>query len=202
MSFYVAERNWRATLQISARASRGLKLAALFFSRTDRRYQEPVSFKVSGTVDWQELRMGRESRGGGFGPFFGAVTLVALAALGWASLRRTAPRMGYPHRAEVLLGLMAYGLLTTVLFPEPWWARFVPLAWLIPLCAAWLACALRPSSLVRACVTLVVVLSILDAAIAACSVGFDAVRSAADINHKLERMLDDPEPVYLSRGTL
>jgi hypothetical protein len=183
-------------------AGRGLKLAALFFSRTDRRYQEPVSFKVPGTVDWQELRMGRDTRGGGFGPFFGAVTLVALAALGWASLRRTAPRMAHPHRAEVLLGLMAYGLLTTVLFPEPWWARFVPLAWLIPLCAAWLAYALRPSSLVRACVTLVVVLSILDAAIAACSLGFDAVRSAADINHKLERMLDDPEPVYLSRGTL
>ena len=45
-------------------------------------------------------------------------------------------------------------------------------------------------------------LSILNAAIAACSVGFDAVRSAADINRKLERMVDDPEPVYLSRGTL
>ena len=137
-------------------AGRGLKLASLFFSRTDRRYQEPVSFKLPGTLDWHELRMGRDTRGGGFGPFFGAVTLVAFAALVWASLRRTAPRIAYRHHAEVLLGLMAYGLLTTVLFPEPWWARFVPLAWVIPLCAAWLAYALRPSPLVGACVALVV----------------------------------------------
>ncbi|MGA8758159.1 MAG: hypothetical protein WB611_17860, partial [Stellaceae bacterium] len=183
-------------------AGRGWKLAALFFSRTDRRYQEPVSFKVPGTLDRQELRMGRDTRGGGFGPFFGAVTLVALAALAWAFIRRTTPRMVYRHRVEVLLGLMAYGLLTTVLFPEPWWARFVPLAWVIPLCAAWLAYALRPSPLVRACVALVVALSIVDAAIAARSATLDGVRNAADINQKLDRVVDDPEPVYLSRGTL
>jgi hypothetical protein len=30
----------------------------------------------------------------------------------------------------------------------------------------------------------------------------DGVRNAADISEKLERMLHDPETVYLSRGTL
>jgi len=182
-------------------AGRGRKLAALFFARTDR-YQGPVTFKVPGMVDWHELRMASDTRNGGFGPFFGAVTLVALAALAWASLRRTTPRLVYRHRLEVLLGLTAYGLLTTVLFPEPWWARFVPLAWVIPLGAAWLAYALQPSPLVRACITLVVALSILDAAIAASSAVLDGVRNAADISEKLERMLHDPETVYLSRGTL
>jgi hypothetical protein len=184
-----------------AAAGRGPKLAALFFARTDRS-QGPVSFKVPGTVDRHELLMGTETRGGGFGPFFGAVTLVALAALVWASVRRTTPRLVYRHRLEVLCGLTAYGLLTTVLFPEPWWARFVPFAWVIPLGAAWLAYALRPSPLVRGCVTLVVVLSVLDAAIAARCAVLDGVRGAADINQKLERMLQDPEPVYLSRGRL
>ena len=123
-------------------AGRGWKVAALFFARTDNS-EGPVSFKVPGTVDRHELHMGTDTRVGGFGPFFGAETLVALAALAWASVRRTTPRLIYRHRLEVLLGLTAYGLLTTVLFPEPWWARYVPLAWVIPLGAAWLAYALR-----------------------------------------------------------
>ena len=127
-------------------AGRERKLAALFFARTDRS-PGPVSFKVPGTVDRDELRMSIGTPKGGFGPFFGAVTLVALAALAWASVRRTTPRLIYRHRLEVLLGLTAYGLLTTVLFPEPWLARYVPLAWVIPLGAAWLAYALRPSPL-------------------------------------------------------
>ena len=182
-------------------AGRGQKLAALFFARTDMD-GGPVSFKVPGTLDWHELRMASDTRDGGFGPFFGAATLVALAVLAWAAVRRTTPRMVYRHRLEVLLGLTAYGVLTTVLFPEPWWARFVPPAWMIPLGAAWLAYALRPRPFVRACVTLVVALSIADAAIAAYSAGRDGVSGAADINQKLERMVHDPEPVYLSRGTL
>ena len=181
-------------------AGRGWKLAALFFARTSTLYPGPASFKVPGTVDRDELHMATDTRIGGFGPFFGAATLVGLAALAWASVRRTTPRLVYRHRLEVLLGLTAYGLLTTVIFPEPWWARFVPFASVIPLGAAWLAYALRPSPLVRACVTLVVALSILDAAIAARSAVLSGVRDAAGINQKLEGMLQNPEPVYLSRG--
>ena len=81
---------------------------------------------------WHELRMSTDTRNGGFGPFFGAATLVALAALAWATVRRTSSGTSNRHRIEVLLGLTAYGFVTTILFPEPWWARFVPLAWVIP----------------------------------------------------------------------
>jgi hypothetical protein len=181
-------------------AGRGWKLAALFFARTDRTY-DPVRFKVPGTFDRDELyNMHMDTPTGGFGPFFGAVTLVALAALAWASVRRTTLRLVYRHRLEVLLGLTAYGLLTTILFPEPWWARFVPFAWVIPLGAAGLAYALRPSPFVGACVTLVVVLSIFNAAIGARTAVLVGVREGADINQKLARMVHDPEPIYLSRG--
>ena len=182
-------------------AGRGWKLAALFFARTDR-IQEPISFKVPGTVDRHELRMGRDTRGGGFGPFFGAVTLVAVAALALGTVRRKKLRMIDLLRVEVLLGLMAYSLLTTALFPEPWWARFVPFAWMLPLCATWLAYTLLPSPLVLGCVTLMVALSIVDGAIAARSAVHDGLSNATDISQKLERMLHDPEPIYLSRGTL
>ena len=30
----------------------------------------------------------------------------------------------------------------------------------------------------------------------------DGLRNAADIKQKLERMVDDPRPIYLSRGTI
>jgi hypothetical protein len=180
-------------------AGRGWKLAALFFARTDKSY-DPVRFKVPGTFDRDELHnMYIDTRKGGFGPLFGAVTLVALAALAWASVR---PTLGfvYSHRLEVLLGLTAYGLLTTILFPDPWWARFVPFAWVIPFGAAGLADALRPSPFVGACVTLVVALSIFNAAIGARTAVLVGMRDGAEINQKLALMVGDPEPIYLSRG--
>ena len=140
------------------------KLAALFFARTDID-GGPVEFKVPGTLARHELRMSTDTRNGGFGPFFGAATLVALAALAWATLR---PTSSTPNRdrSEVLLGLTAYGVLATVLFPEPWWARFVPLAWLIPLGTVWLADTLRATLFVRSCAILCMALSTLNVAIA------------------------------------
>jgi hypothetical protein len=177
------------------------KLAALFFARTDMD-GGPVNFKVPGTLAWHELRMSTDTRNGGFGPFFGAATLAALAALGWATVRRTSAGTSNRHRIEVLLGLTAYGFVTTILFPEPWWARFVPLAWVIPIGAACLANTLRPSLLVRSCAILCMALSTLNAAIAGNSAVRDGVNNAADIKQKLERMVHDPGPVYLSRGTM
>ena len=93
-----------------------VKLAALFFARTDID-GGPVNFKVPGTFTRQELRMSTDTRNGGFGPFFGAATLVALAALGWATIRRTSSRTLDRHGIEVLLGLTAFGFVTTILFP-------------------------------------------------------------------------------------
>lgn len=177
------------------------KLAALFFARTDVD-GGPVNFKVPATLGWHELRMSSDTRNGGFGPFFGAATLVALAALGWATVRRARAGTSNRYRIEVLLGLTAYGFVTTILFPEPWWARFVPLAWVIPIGAVCLANTLRPSLLVRSCAILCMALSTLNAAIAGNSAVRDAASDAADIKQKLERMVHDPRPVYLSRGTI
>ena len=182
-------------------AARIPKLAALFFAQTDMD-GGPVKFKVPGTFAAHELRMATDTRNGGFGPFFGATTVVALAALVWAAARRTSSGTSNRHRIEVLLGLTAYGFVATILFPEPWWARFVPLAWVIPIGAVCLADTLQPSLFVRSCTVVCIALSALNAAIAGNSAVRDAVSSAADINQKLERMVSAPGPVYLSRGTL
>lgn len=182
-------------------AGRISKLAALFFAQTNMD-GGPVTFKVPGAVASHELRMATDTRNGGFGPFSGATTLAALAALAWATARRTRAGTSNRHRIEVLLGLTAYGFVATILFPEPWWARFVPLAWLIPIGAVCLADTLRASVFVRSCAILCMALSTLNAAIAGNSAVRDAVNSATDIDQKLERMVSAPGPVYLSRGTV
>ncbi len=179
-------------------AGRLPKLAALFFARTD--YGGPVSFKVPGTLAWHELRMSTDTRNGGFGPFFGAATLAAIAALGWAIIRRTSSRLSNHQLIEALLGLTVYGLITTILFPEPWWARFVPLAWVIPIAAVCLATTLRPDIFVRSCMILCMALSTANVAIAGNSAIRDGISYAVDIKQKLERMAHDPGPIYLSHG--
>jgi hypothetical protein len=182
-------------------AGRIPKLAALFFARTDID-GGPVRFKVPGTLASHELRMSNDIRNGGFGPFFGAATVVALAALLWATVRRTSSRFSNRQLIEVLLGLTVYGLMTTILFPEPWWARFVPLAWLIPIGAVCLADALRPTMFVRSCTIICMALSTLNVVIAGNSAVRDGVRNAADIKQQLDRMVRDQHPVYLSRGPI
>jgi hypothetical protein len=182
-------------------AGRGQKIAALIFARTDMD-GGPTQMKVPGTFGWHELRMSTDTRNGGFGPFFGAATLLGFAALGSALLAGARAPIIFNFRMEILLGLTAYGMLTTVFFAEPWWARFVPTAWMAPLAAGWLARELRPRVLLRACAIAVAALSLLNSAIAAYSAVRDGVDYANDIEEKLDRMTHDPGPVYLSRGTV
>ncbi len=183
-------------------AGRIPKLAALFFARTDID-GGPVTFKVPGTFGSDELRMSNDIRNGGFGPFFGAATVVALAALLWATVRRRCSRSSNRQLIEAMLGLTVYGLMTTILFPEPWWARFVPLAWVIPIAAVSLAGTMRPQDMfIQSCTIICMALSTLNVAIAAISAVRDGVRNAADIKQQLERMVRDQRPVYLSRGPI
>ena len=181
-------------------AGRATKLAALAFARTDRD-GGPVEWKAPGVFDRRELRMASDTRNGGFGPFFGAATVLAFGALGWALVNGRG-RGGFGYRRQALLGLTAYGLLTTMLFPEPWWARFVPLAWLATVSAAGLALELRPTAAVRACAVGVACFSLLNCAVAGWSAAVDGIAAGRDIEDKLDRMARDPNPVYLTRGTV
>ena len=182
------------------RAGLAVKLAALVFARTDGN-GGPVEWKVPGVFNRHELSMASDTRNGGFGPFFGAATLLAFGALGWALVKGRG-RGGFGYRRQVLFGLMAYGVLTTVLFPEPWWARFVPLAWLATVSAGWLALELRPGAGVRACAIGVAFFSLLNCAVAGWSAAVVGLASGRDIEDKLNRMAHDPKPVYLTRGTV
>jgi hypothetical protein len=182
-------------------AGRAAKIAALIFARTDMD-GGPTQLKLPGTFAWHEFRMASDTRNGGFGPLFGAAILLAFGALAWAFVSRARWSFKLDFRLEALLGLTAYGVVTTALFPEPWWARFVPLAWLTPLGASWIAWELRSTKLVGACAVGVAALLSVNSAVAGYDAVTDGLAYAHDIEQKLDRMAGDPNPVYLSRGTL
>jgi hypothetical protein len=182
-------------------AGRAKKLAALLFARTDMD-GGPVSWKIPGTFARPELRMATDTRDGGFGPFFGAGAVLAFGSLALALLFRTRPQSVLDFRLEALIGLAVFALVTTVLFPEPWWARFVPFAWVAPLAASLTACELRPTAIIKTSIVAVAALLVVNSVIAGYDAVRDAVASARDIELKLDRMSRAPGPIFLSRGTL
>ena len=178
------------------RAGCGRKLAALFFARTNVD-GGPVEYKIPGTWTSHELRMASDTRNGGFGPFFGIEMVLSAAAFTW-----TISRCLRLRHLELQWSLALTALLTTTLFPEPWWARFVPLAWVLPIAAILLAAAGRPGLVVNGLATLVFSLASINMAIAGYSSVADALNAAQDLREKARSMSLDAQPVYLSRGTL
>lgn len=94
--------------------------------------------KVPFTVSLSELRpyLAPETHIAGFGPLFGGVLLLAVVGVGlalsdrWVRTRR---------EALVLLGLTALVLVTVLVNPQAWWARYAPQLWLAPVAVAALA---------------------------------------------------------------
>jgi hypothetical protein len=77
-------------------------------------------------------------RFGGFGPFFGVVLALALAASGF---------IARGLRDDIAYCLVAAGvLLSIVANPEMWWARYVPQMWLLPVLIAAYAPRIRIAS--------------------------------------------------------
>jgi hypothetical protein len=128
-------------------------LAASVFARTEADPYPELKLPV---VVWpHELRsMGApDPRIGGFGPLFALELLVALLAAGLGVVRQRALAIRNPAF------VIAVGLaVISAAFPEPWWARFVPFFWAVPIFLA-LGTADR-SKLSTQCAALVVALAL------------------------------------------
>lgn len=104
------------------------------FSETHAGYSTLPHLKIPFTVSPEELRAagGVDVRLAGFGPFFSGSILLTLAAAILLFVRRK--ECG--PAARVLLFVAGALLVSVVLMPQNWWARYVPQFWLVPVCVA------------------------------------------------------------------
>jgi hypothetical protein len=175
-----------------AARSPAVKLVLSLTSESGDQYRAKFPWSVSrdevAAAGFYDVRLA------GFGPFFAAELLAALVALAAAARR-------FPVRQplDAALAVAAIALFASVvLFPEPWWARFVPQVWSVPLIVAVLMS--RSGWLPRGAAFLVVVL-------AACGCG----AAIAGLPHRFaeaavwDRLLEDlsgrrialiPDPVW------
>ncbi|WP_288903847.1 hypothetical protein [uncultured Sneathiella sp.] len=96
--------------------------------------EAPINVKIPGTFTLAEFKAPDfDTRRGGFGPLFSLALLTSL--LSFAVSRIAVFRQEITMSRRESGGIALFGiilLVITVLFPEPWWARYVPFLWLTP----------------------------------------------------------------------
>ncbi len=104
------------------------------FSETHSGYNAQPGLKLPFLVSPEELRAagGVDVRLAGFGPFFSGGVLLALGAATLMIVRRN--ECGATARG--LLFIAGALLVSVVLMPQNWWARYVPQFWFVPVCVA------------------------------------------------------------------
>ncbi|MBP2628760.1 MAG: hypothetical protein H6Q68_3471 [Firmicutes bacterium] len=109
------------------------KLYVSIFSLSANKFDsEGQTLKMPFTVELTELRpfvYGADIRIGGFGPWFSGIVVIALIILLLMFVFRTKDNM-------CGVGLFASIMLSVLINPEAWWARYVPQFWLAPIIIA------------------------------------------------------------------
>ena len=118
-------------LSIPEKFAYGL-LAKTGESRWPVQLDAPVELKIPGTFNLEEFRVLRyDTRRGGFGPFIALAFLAAVGAYATARLSaRKGAAYGWQRSGDALAIMAAALLISSIFFPEPWWARYIPLLWL------------------------------------------------------------------------
>lgn len=103
------------------------------FAHTENRYpwfQDPIPLKIPFSIDKTDIVNASrvDTRLAGFGPFFSGILLVSLVFGGMLVATR---QMGRLAVCGVLF-LLALIILSLIIVPESWWARYVPQFWFVP----------------------------------------------------------------------
>ncbi|WP_339717499.1 hypothetical protein [uncultured Sneathiella sp.] len=112
-----------------------LKFVYGIFSRTeDSSYpiDAPVELKIPGAFSLSEFKLLQfDTRRGGFGPFF-SLALVAsiLAYLGSRQAARNKSLYSWRREGDAMAAFAAILFVSSMFFPESWWARYIPFIWL------------------------------------------------------------------------
>ena len=101
---------------------------SIFSSSANQFYSEGPTLKIPFTLRLSELQpfvYGADIRIGGFGPWFSGILVITLLLLVLMLIFRTKGNM-------YGLGLFVSIMLSVLINPEAWWARYVPQFWLAP----------------------------------------------------------------------
>lgn len=99
------------------------------FSESTNSLKGDLINKFPLTVTKAELSTihGTDVRVGGFGPLFGAIIICTIIGLLiWKEIFMT--RLG-----KIVIAIISVIIITIVINPEMWWARYVPQLWMIPI---------------------------------------------------------------------
>jgi len=155
------------------------------FSETHSGYATAANLKIPFSITPAELRAagGVDIRLGGFGPFFSGAVLLALAGL-------VAIALSPGRRNPVTIGLLfisAALLVSVLVMPQNWWARYVPQFWFVPLCAA--AAAMTVQRLpVQILGGLIAIILLLNASLSAASGLWLSAKRSAAVEDQLDSM--------------
>lgn len=170
------------------------RLAASLLSRAQWGTQA-AELKWPFTLSVDELRSNAypDTRTAGFGPLFGGAMILATVSLGLSG------SVG-GRRADVraALAVVAGLLMSVVIIPEAWWARYVPQLWLIPVVSAVTAVAMvkrRVVQILGYAVLAVLVVNVLAVG------GYYALyqyRQTAELSAQLARLAGEPGGVAVA----
>lgn len=145
--------------------------------------EQQSTLKLPFTVSLGELFAAGTIEGqvGGFGPLFSGACLLALGLAGFLLVRARQNKV-----VRVILGIALAVFVLTALFPESWWARYVPQLWLVPASIA-LAGLVSPQRPARLLAFGVIGVMLLNAAMAAGSNTARTFKRDLDIAAQIER---------------
>jgi hypothetical protein len=155
------------------------------------------------SAPWQipeeSFQLAVDNRSGGFGPAFDIGVLLALGAMA-ASLARRPRATGAEGDSAAWARLAVAMGACVVLFPVPWWARFVPMAWAVPLALSGAAWA-RGGPMPRALAGAACLAACVDVGVAVASTS-ERMREARPITGVVDSLAPCPRPLPISRGRL
>jgi len=169
-----------------------------FFSRTDNIYPNspyPVEMKIPFTfnkIDGAHAPM-VDARLGGFGPMFSGVFILALVMA--ILLYRDARKESVFRN---ITWLLAFIVISVIVMPESWWARYVPQLWLFPILLLLAAEVLRRDryKILKACIYGSLVINLLF-----CSTGFFFnLLLTTEINYQLTLLKSSSQTIQLDLG--
>jgi len=153
--------------------------------------KRPFTLKLS---ELQPFVYGADIRIGGFGPWFSGIVVITLLILLLLLIFRTKENM-------YGVGLFISIMLSVLINPEAWWARYVPQLWLAPLVIA-TAAAWDAKRIIRYLGVVLVAAVFINIGLVAYPYVLGNYYCTQDLNRQLQQMAEQGQPIKVYFGDL